>query len=101
MNKSAMPIKVVMLAAALTLTLPAFSDQTSKGNQSAKQAPVSGKPSAAAPKGGKEPVAHTTTITSPSLSPTRRYTPKLAAPKGGTEPVAHTTTITSAAPPPK
>jgi hypothetical protein len=63
MNKIAQPIKIAMLAAALMFTLPAFAAKTFTGNQSAKQMPVSKKPSATSQKGAKEPVAHTTTIT--------------------------------------
>jgi hypothetical protein len=54
MNKIALLIKVGTLAAALTLTLPAFADKTSKANQSTKQTPVSKTPSVTSPKGGNE-----------------------------------------------
>jgi hypothetical protein len=104
MKKTAVLINVAMLAAALSLTAPAFADKTSNAKQSTKQTPVSKNPSAISPKGGKEPVAHTTTITNATLSPTKQYGPKKPpanSTKGGKEPIAPTTTTTSSVPPAK
>jgi hypothetical protein len=104
MKKMPILMQLAMLAAALTLTLPAFADKTTKANQSSKQTPVSKSPSTTPPKGGKLPLAPTISITSGSISPTQHYAPKNASstpPKGGNIPLAPTTAITSAVPPAK